>query len=105
MTPDLQGAQGSNRPRGDETLRAETVEIYSDQPNAAVMRHPGRRFPGILVQGDTLSTLCAIADSVCRDAGRASPAFDELNELRNALQALLAHYKTVLAEHDLPLPF
>lgn len=86
-------------------MRTETVEIYSDQPNAAVMRHPGRRFPGILVQGDTLNSLCAIADSACRDAGRGSPAFDELNELRNALQGLLAHYKAVLAEHDLPTPF
>jgi hypothetical protein len=88
-----------------KAMRIETVEIYSDRTNAAVMRHPGRRFPGVLVQGDTLYTLCVSADSACRAAGRGSPAFGELNELRNALQALLAQYKTVLAEHDLPPPF
>ena len=86
-------------------MRTETVEIYSDQTNAAVMRHPGRRFPGVLVQGDTLHALCASADRACREAGRGSPEFEELNELRNTLRDLLAHYKTVLAEHDLPLPF
>lgn len=41
------------------------VEIYSDQTNAAVLRHPGRRFPGLLVQGDSLYALCVQADDAC----------------------------------------
>lgn len=86
-------------------MRTEEVEILSDQTNAAVMRHPGRHFPGVLVQGDSLSTLCHMADDVCRVLGRSSPAFEDANELRNALQAYLSHYKSVLAEHNLPLPF
>jgi hypothetical protein len=31
-------------------MRSEMVEIFSDQTNAAVMRHPGRAFPGVLVR-------------------------------------------------------
>ncbi len=36
-------------------MRKEYVEIYSNATNMAVMRYPVRRFPGVLVQGDTLS--------------------------------------------------
>jgi hypothetical protein len=88
-------------------MHIEKVEIYSDATNQAVMRHPGRRFPGVLVQGDTLYSLCQHADSVSANARSCLDAdsFQELNELRNALWGFLAHYKTVLGEHGIPLPF
>lgn len=88
-------------------MHTESVEIYSDQANAAVMRHPGRRFPGILVQGDTLHSLCVSADAACAQVRVAigDEGFEELNELRNRLWSLLAHYKTVLGEHSIRLPF
>jgi hypothetical protein len=65
------------------------------------MRHPGRKFPGVLVQGDTLFTLCAMADEACAKAG----SNKELDHLRNALVDLLLHYKRVLGEHAMRLPF
>jgi hypothetical protein len=37
------------------------LEVYSDASNHAVIRPPGRRFPGSVVQGDSLSSLCAEA--------------------------------------------
>lgn len=88
-------------------MRTDEVEILSDQTNAAVMRHPGRKFPGILVQGDTMSNFCRLADDACRSLkeGETEGAFDELNELRNMLWGQLNHYKSVLGEHDIPLPF
>jgi hypothetical protein len=86
-------------------MRVEPVEILSDQTNAAVMRHPGRRFPGVLIQGDTLYSLCQQADRICREAGRASPVYGEVNDLRNKLWALLNHYKSVLGDHEIKLPF
>jgi len=86
-------------------MHVEPVEIYSDTTNAAVMRHPGRRFPGMLIQGDTLYSLCRRADEVCSLIGRESPAFDEANDLRNSLWDRLNHYKAVLVEHKIALPF
>jgi hypothetical protein len=86
-------------------MHAESVEIYSDKTNGAIMRHPGRRFPGILIQGDTLYSLCLSADEVCSLIGRESPGFDEANRLRNALWSKLSHDRAVLDEHKLPLPF
>ena len=88
-------------------MRTDTIEIFSDATNSAVMRHPERRFPGVLVQGDTLHTLCVAADASCKAAlGRISPeVYENLNELRNHLWDLLNHYKAVLGEHQIPLPF
>jgi len=86
-------------------MRNESVEILSDATNAAVMRHPGRRFPGVLVQGDSLYILCRKADEACTEVGRGAPGYEELNELRNSLWSYLNHYKVTLAEHNIPLPF
>ncbi|WP_429002107.1 DUF6959 family protein [Xanthomonas campestris] len=38
-------------------MHIESVEIYSDRPNMAVLRHPGRKSPGVLLQGDRLHAL------------------------------------------------
>ncbi len=86
-------------------MRIEPVEIYSDATNAAIMRHPGRRFPGVLFQGDTLYTLCVSADDICQSISRKSPAFEEANDLRDRLWSVLNHYKSVLKEHGIPMPF
>ena len=86
-------------------MRIEPVEIYSDATNAAIMRHPGRRFPGVLFQGDTLYTLCVSADRICESLGRRSPAFEEADDLRDSLWSMLNHYKAVLNEHGMSLPF
>jgi hypothetical protein len=86
-------------------MRVEPVEILSDQTNAVVVRHPDRRFPGVLLQGDTLYTLCQRADAACREVGRASPAFEDMNGVRNHLWELLSHYKLVLTERGFTLPF
>lgn len=86
-------------------MRTAATDILSETTNVVVMRHPDRHFPGVLVQGDTLYTLCQRADDVCREIGRSSSGFAQANELRNALHALLTHYKTVLGQHDIRLPF
>ena len=88
-------------------MQTEAVEIYSDATNAVVMRHPGRSFPGVLVQGDTLYGLCHNADRVCAKGKGVldGDTYLELDAIRNHLWELLTHYKSVLAAHDLPLPF
>lgn len=88
-------------------MRNETVEIYSDQSNFAIMRHPGRNFPGSLIQGDSLTSLCHAADAVRReiDRGDLEEAKAELEMLRELLWFRLQHYETVLVEHECELPF
>ena len=86
-------------------MRTEIVEILSDRTNAAIMRHPGRAFPGVLVQGDTLYTLCRQAELACEEIGPESPGFEEFDDLRERLWSLLDHYKATLREHGMKLPF
>jgi len=38
-------------------MRKVELEVFSDTVNGAVIRHPMRRFPGVLIQGDTLMTM------------------------------------------------
>jgi hypothetical protein len=86
-------------------MRVESVEIFSDENNAVIMRHPGRRFPGLLIQGDALYSLCVSADEMCNAMGRESVGFSEANKIRNRLWDLLNHYTTTLDSHAVPLPF
>jgi len=88
-------------------MHTDTVEIFSDATNSAVMKHPGRHFPGVLVQGDTLRSLCVAADAACKASrGRIDDeAYAGLNELRNHLWDFLNHYKSVLDAHKMSLPF
>lgn len=62
------------------------VELFSDQGNGAVLRLPERRFPGLLLQGDSLRNLVEMAESVhalCASGG------DELEGEAGALAELL----------------
>lgn len=88
-------------------MHVEEVEIYSDASNAAIMRHPGRRFPGLLVQGDTLYTLFRQAEEVCAAASGklTEDEYDELDQLRERLRTFVDHYKNVLHAHQIKLPF
>ena len=63
-------------------MRVESVEIYSESSNGAILRHPDRRFPGVLIQGDALWSLCHMADVACVGSwGKLNPGHrDQLNE-------------------------
>ncbi|MCW4461877.1 hypothetical protein OK349_09150 [Sphingomonas sp. BT-65] len=89
----------------EDCMRTEPVEIYSDTTNAAIMRHPGRKFPGVLIQGDTLYSFSQMAADALVDAEPDSDQWYVLKELAEALQSRVDLYAQVLREHDLELPF
>lgn len=53
------------------------VELFSDQGNGAILRLPERRFPGLLLQGDSLKNLAEMAERVHELSATGS---DELKE-------------------------
>ncbi len=87
-------------------MRIDQVEILSDAPNAVVLRHPGRKFPGVLVQGDTLHTLVTTLQAV-QEQSTILPKqqAEALGEALELLTELLSHYKVVLSAHDIKVPF
>ena len=88
-------------------MRIATVEIYSDATNAAIIRHPDRKFPGVLVQGDTLRNLACAASALSKSAAELLTEDESLEaqDLAEHLASLVEHYKSVLEKHQIPLPF
>ncbi|WP_432125495.1 DUF6959 family protein [Streptomyces sp. bgisy082] len=83
------------------------AELFTDGGNDAVVRLPGRRFPGLLVQGDTLSTLSAdVAELVelCA-AGDLEDARQAADLLQQNLGAKLQRYTDALDAHGERRPF
>lgn len=85
------------------------LEVYSDTSNQAVVQAPGRRFPGSVIQGDSLAILCASAQQLSLWIEANSDANDDVRWLAQGLQeALLSrllHYQSTLKESGLDLPY
>ncbi|MCI0702168.1 MAG: hypothetical protein L0241_13880 [Planctomycetia bacterium] len=83
------------------------VEVYSSETNAAILRFPGRQFPGVLIQGDTLSTLFALSRRILHHTAEndTEEAQAYAEELAQTLAMLLKHYEHVLEQQKMPLPY
>lgn len=68
------------------------VEALSSDVNAPVLRIPGRRFPGVLIQGDALHALCGRVDALC---AAASSAPSDLAEAALEIRDILEPYRRV----------
>ncbi|MFJ4369621.1 DUF6959 family protein [Streptomyces chartreusis] len=83
------------------------AELLTDSGNDAVVRMPGRRFPGVLVQGDTLHVLRGdVAEVVdACERGDLDEAQESAGLLLANLDALLTRYEAALGEHGIPRPY
>ena len=83
------------------------VEVLGEASNAAVVLLPHRRFPGLVVQGDSLSVLVNTANRAREAvaAGRAEEGSDELGELCELLSGYQAEYERAMGAAGLKLPY
>lgn len=83
------------------------AELFTDGGNNAVVRIPGRKFPGVLIQGDSLSILRADLAEVIEalNRGDAIEASESAGFLLADLDELLARYETALAAHGIAEPY
>ena len=83
------------------------VDLLSHGGNNAVVHMPGRRFPGVLAQGDTLASLLAWAEQTERllQAGQQAEALEEVDGLADKLGTMLHAYEAALDGCGLPLPY
>jgi len=88
-------------------MKRKEVEVFAEASNYAIVRMPGRQFPGCVVQGDSLSILCGLARSDHRSVARLGDdeLTDDAAELLSLLEDRLKHYEQVLAEHKIELPY
>jgi hypothetical protein len=87
-------------------IESKHIEVLSEASNLAVVRMPGRKFPGVVIQGDSLSILVSAAEIIRSRV----PAGDEIlreaaEELCRLLTHRLAHYEEVLRENGIELPY
>jgi hypothetical protein len=83
------------------------LEVYSQSINRGVIRMPSQSFPGLLLQGEMLSTLLRLATSIqdkLQDTSDPELMHESL-ALRDNLQQLVGHYESTLGRHNIPLPY
>jgi len=88
-------------------MERKDVEVFAEASNYAIVRMPGRQFPGYVVQGDSLSILCSLAGLIHRNVTRLGDdeLADDAAELLGFLEDRLKHYEQVLAENKIELPY
>jgi hypothetical protein len=90
-------------------MEVKPLEVYATDSNYAVMKPPGRQYPGAVIQGDSLRILCGLAVSVAERVRDHAPEDDEfLGDLQDLVESLvgrLLHYQRVLAVHGIELPY
>jgi hypothetical protein len=71
------------------------ITRISTATNATVVQLPERKYPGIVIQGDSLQNLHSLALEACRqvDAGDVGECSNLLNELRQLLEGYLNCYR------------
>lgn len=92
-----------------EAMKLIELEVFSEASNYAVIRPPGRRFPGSVIQGDSLSVLCAEAGEISEQIRSLRLEDEELlylvREHQEKLLGRLLHYQQVLIEHGISPPY
>ena len=88
-------------------MERKELEVFSEASNAAIVRMPGRRFPGLVIQGDTFRNWLTTARVFRTRAQELKD--DELladsEEFLAVLTNLLHHYEKVLSAHKMDLPY
>src|SRR5947208_15653500 len=87
--------------------RATDLEMWGGQVNSAVVRVPGRKYPGVVVQGDSLSILFDLAMFVVEhlpDTGDPEVG-DAANDLAQQLWNHVRNYEAVLGARGVKLPY
>jgi len=79
------------------------IEVVSN----GIVQIEGRRFPGIVIQGDTLSNLFEGARFLLAQFKRTrdEERYYEALMLAENLQGYLVHYEMTLAQHGFELPY
>ena len=80
------------------------IEVLT-QSGYPLLRMPGRRFPGVVVQGDTLSTLVSDAKEIVAELRAGNVPVDNPQHLADRLAAVLDHYARTPASAGIELPY
>jgi hypothetical protein len=88
-------------------MESDTAQILSHIPNSGIVQLPGRKFPGIVIQGDTLSGIFDGARYLLAEFKKArdEERYYESLMLAEQLQGQLLHYEETLVKQQIGLPY
>jgi hypothetical protein len=83
------------------------IKMYDHVSNSGIVHMPGRRFPGITIQGDSMSNLLSQALYFMRKAREHNDEdmFYEARDLAQILQCHLLHYEEILEKEGFEKPY
>jgi hypothetical protein len=88
-------------------MEIKPIEVFSEVSNYAIVRMPGRNYPGCVIQGDSLNILLNTAKRAHELALSTGieDLIDETEDLAENLSGRLDYYEAILKEHGLDLPY
>jgi hypothetical protein len=83
------------------------LEVYSQSIDRGVIRMPSQGFPGLLLQGETLSSLLRLAKVAYEKSQNTDDTelIETSRELKDTIQKLVSHFESTLGRHNIPLPY
>lgn len=84
-----------------------SAPILAEVPNSGIVQLPGRQFPGIVVQGDSLSSMFDDLASAlrCAKAQRDEDAYYSIYVVASRFQELLGAYEAAVSATGSRLPY
>ena len=85
----------------------ENMEVLSKSSNASVLKMPGRKFPSLVIQGDSLNNLHNLLKEAigCLKKAEINEGIEVCEEAEEILRALKKSYEETLLEQDILLPY
>jgi hypothetical protein len=83
------------------------LEVYSQSIDRGIVRMPSQSFPGLVLQGEMLSSLLRLAKSTYEKLPETTDTelMNTARELMESVQKLVSHYEATLRKHNIPLPY
>jgi len=88
-------------------MKEMTVSVLNRASNCPVVQVSGRRYPGMILQGDTLFSFLQLVKGVRSSlvAGKVEEAEDFAVQLEDEISNYLHFYEGVLGEKNIKLPY
>lgn len=83
------------------------AKVYGRRGNYALVQLDSRKFPGLLVQGDSLKQVEALVDELMelRQQGEAGEFDEAMQEVAEVIKGLVDSYESMMSEVRLRLPY
>jgi hypothetical protein len=88
-------------------MEQKQIEVYSEMSNYAIVRMPGRNYPGCVIQGDSLNILLKTAKRAHELAVSTGieDLIGETEDLVENLSGRLDYYEVILKAHGMDVPY